>query len=85
MAKGLGPGTTFGAQGHFTLYQWGNRMTRSENVRAPCWPGDAEVIWYKSRYMDRLAAEAEIQKLRDNGDHVGAAEILLAIETMTSF
>jgi hypothetical protein len=36
------------------------------------------------RYMDRLAAEAEIWKLRDVGDDLSANRLELAIETITS-
>jgi len=38
----------------------------------------------RHRYLDRTAAEAEIWKLRDAGDHLSADRIELAIETITS-
>jgi hypothetical protein len=73
------PGTTSGVPGPFG--QSIAHMTQ-EKIRVPSWLGGGPVIWHNGRYMDVLAAEAEIQKLRSNGDHVGAAEIELSIETI---
>jgi hypothetical protein len=51
------------------------------------WPGGVSFIRVtnggRHRYMDRLAAEAEIWKLRDVGDDLSANRLELAIEAVT--
>jgi hypothetical protein len=74
-----------------------HEMIREQDSSAPgieveivelSWLGGAPFIKLtdggRYRYMDRLAAEAEIWKLHDVGDDLSANRLELAIETITS-